>query len=180
MLAAFVGGMIRGFVGFGGALVIILVANVTLGPTSALPIAARHGCSHVFGLATALSLWCALAVCRGVGTGLVQGAAGVGGPPAVTVALARGGSPERQRANVIGAVTALALCAMVPMWWHGLFTLEVVVVSVCAVPVYSFATWFGARLFQAGHQQYFRRAAVLTLASTGVTTLLIAIRDLMV
>ena len=43
MAAAFVGGLVRGFVGFGGALVIILVASATLGPLMALPVAALSG-----------------------------------------------------------------------------------------------------------------------------------------
>ena len=236
MVAAFAGGLIRGFVGFGGALVIILVASVTLGPTTAVPIAALSGLAATlqllpsavrhsepafalpFGIAAFLSapvgtlvlvvvdadfMKIAISsfvlvmvapmlvgwqpryqfgmrslIAAGVGTGLVQGAAGVGGPPAVMIALARPGSPERQRANVIGAVTALALCAMAPMWWHGLFTLEVVVLSLSIVPIYSFATWLGATLFRLGHQHYFRRASALTLVVTGIGTLAIAIRDL--
>jgi uncharacterized protein len=236
MCAAFVGGLVRGFVGFGGALVIILVASVALGPTTAVPIAALSGLTATvqllpsairhsqgaftlpFGIAAFVSapigtvilvavdagvmkvaissfvLAMVAPMCwgwqpryqfgshallvAGIGTGLVQGAAGVGGPPAVMIALARAGSAERQRANVIGAVTALALCAIVPMWWHGLFTLEVVVISLCIVPIYSFATWLGARLFRLGHQHHFRRASVLTLVVTGLSTLAIAVRDL--
>lgn len=237
MGATFVGGLIRGFVGFGGALVIILVTSVALGPISAVPIAALSGLPATlqllpnairnaegefalpFGIAAFLSapigtvMLVAISasvmkiaisafvlvmvapmyfgwhpryrfgarslILAGVGTGLVQGAAGVGGPPAVTIALARPGSAEHQRANVIAAVTALALCAIAPMWWHGLFTTQVVVISVCIVPVYSFATWLGARLFRLGYQQHFRRASVMTLVVTGLSTLIIAVRDLL-
>ena len=111
-------------------------------------------------------------------TGLVQGATGVGGPPAVTIALARPGTTERQRANVIGVVTALALCAMLPMWWHGLFTTKVVVLSVAIVTVYVFGSWLGARWFRTGPQHYFRAAALLVVAVTGLSTLVVAVRDL--
>lgn len=237
MAAAFLGGLIRGFVGFGGALVIILVASVVLGPLSAVPIAALSGLPATmqlvpsairnaegaftlpFGIAAFLSAPIGTVVLvaidasvmkiaistfvlvmvvpmyfgwqpryqfgtrslmlAGVGTGLVQGAAGVGGPPAVTIALARPGLAEHQRANVIGAVTALALCAIGPMWWYGLFTTQVVVFSVCIVPVYSFATWLGATLFRLGHRHHFRRASVLTLVVTGLSTLVIAVHDLL-
>ena len=58
-------------------------------------------------------------------------------------------------------------------------TTQVVVISVCIVPVYSFATWLGARLFRIGYQQHFRRASVLTLVVTGLSTLIIAVRDLL-
>ena len=45
----------------------------------------------------------ALLLGAGAAAGFVQGAASVGGPPAVVVALSRAGTTQRQRANVIGA-----------------------------------------------------------------------------
>lgn len=236
MAAALLGGLIRGFVGFGGALVIILVASATLGPLMALPVAAlsglpataqllpsafRHaeagfvlpfgGTSFVSAplgtlvlvsvepaiMKVAISVFVLAMVyllargwqprfrldaltlsAAGAVTGLIQGAAGVGGPPSVATALARGGTPERQRGNVIGVVTALALCALAPLFWHGLVTKAVVVISLMVVPVYSGATWLGAQLFDESKQRYFRAAALATLAVTGIVTFSLSVLSL--
>ena len=237
LFGGFIGGVVRGFVGFGGALVIVLVASVVMGPASAVAIAALSGVPSTIqllpsairhaeqryavpfsaaafisaplgtfvlvaadedGMKVAISIFVLVAVALmwsgwrprlgtsggvsfavGCGAGLVQGATGVGGPLAVTVALARGGAAERQRGNVIGTVTALALCAMLPMAWHGLFTAKVVVLSGCGVPAYLLGTTLGARWFRAGHQAYFRLAALCTLAVTGLFTLLVSVHGLM-
>ena len=42
-VATFVGGFMRGFVGFGGALISILVVSVLIGPRAAVAIAAISG-----------------------------------------------------------------------------------------------------------------------------------------
>jgi uncharacterized membrane protein YfcA len=113
----------------------------------------------------------------GAAAGFVQGAAGVGGPPAVVIALSSVGSPQRQRANVIGAVTALNICALVPFWHYGLFTHEVIVISLAIIPFYAGETWVGARFFSRRGQRHFRNAALLTLAVIGLLTLVLAVRD---
>ena len=114
----------------------------------------------------------------GAAAGLVQGATGVGGPPAVAAALARHGSPETQRGNVIGAVSALGLCAAIPYWFHGLFTLEALAVAVVILPAYLGATWVRHPAFRGSGQSLgTRRAALAVLAAVGLTTLAFALHD---
>ncbi len=115
----------------------------------------------------------------GLASGLVQGSAGIGGPLAVSVALSRPGSAQLQRANVIGAVTALTLCAMIPMWYHGFFTRDVIVVGCLIMPPYVFSTWLGQRFFSNQGQHIFRAAALWVLAIMGAVTLGLAVRDYM-
>lgn len=237
-VATFVGGFIRGFVGFGGALVSILVISLLLGPKAAvaiatlaglpamfqlLPSAIRHSERRFvvpFGLATFVSaplgatllvsldpalmkmaiagfvllmvtmLWRGWSlpassgtgrlVAAGAGAGFIQGSAGVGGPPAVIVALARPGTVEVQRANTIGAITGLNFCALVPFWFYGMFTAEVLLFAAVTTPAYSLGTWLGSRYFRTGGQRHFRNAALLFLAVTGAVTLSIAARDYLV
>ena len=90
---------------------------------------------------------------------------------------ARPGSAPQQRANVIGAVASLAFCGIPALWYHGLFTKEVIVVSVLIVPPYVFSTWLGARFFSQQGQHIFRAAALWVLAIAGVVTLVLAVRD---
>ncbi len=108
-------------------------------------------------------------------SGLLQGCAGVGGPTAVAVALARTGLPETQRANVIGATGALALSGLPPLWYHGVLTLEVVTLSVICMPFYGAGTWLGSRSFTQHGQRYFRNAALLALGVVGIVTLGLAL-----
>ena len=112
----------------------------------------------------------------GAVSGLMQGGGGIGGPPAVAIALSRKGSAQQQRANVIGASSVLTLCGLPPLWYSGVFTWEVVVVSAIAAPFYVVGTWLGARSFSK-HSHLFRNAALLALAVVGVLTLGLAMHD---
>ena len=226
----FVAGFMRGFVGFGGALVIIPILSLLIGPLAAIPVAAISGLPSVvqllpaairesergFVLPIAVATWCAaplgawflvstdpavmkiviaalvltmvgllakgwkisasvpIAAAAGAGAGLIQGAAGVGGPPIVAVALARPGPPRTQRGNVVAAVTAITLSAMLPMWFHDLFTEDVVITGIILTPLYSLGTWLGSRYFSRGGEGYFRIAALATLATIGGVTLVLS------
>ena len=228
-------GFIRGFLGFGSALIIIMVVSAVLGPRAAVPIAGLAGlpvmlyllpaafkhaergfvlpCVSAILIAApigtfilvsvdpallkiAISAFVLLmavlihrgwqwsggtgpAVLFGVGAvaGLAQGAAGVGGPPLVTVSLARPGPPEQQRANIIGAISALMVFSLPVMGWHGLFTDRVIAVSIILVPLYVVAAWLGTRYFAGPGQSRYRHAALLALAAIGLVTLALAVRS---
>ena len=236
MLAAMVvAGFMRGFVGFGASMIMVLVLSHVISPAAAVAVASLSGVPVMvqllpaafrqaertfvlpfvsasflaapFGtwvlvsvdgevmkiaIATAVLVMVALmyrgwhlprspgpGVLLGMGavSGVIQGGGGVGGPPAVVVALARAGEPERQRANVIAVVAGLNLCSIPPLAWHGLYTGEVVMISLVLVPVYLAASWFGIRFFASGGHRYYRDAALLLLSLTGLATLLRAIHD---
>ncbi len=235
--AVLLGGFLRGFVGFGSALVTVPVLSLAYGPLVGLPIAALLGLPATLQLlpsairfaerpfvwpialacfaAAPLGTWIlvslrqevmkiaisaivlamvamlysgwrlarrpGMATLLGAGAlaGLVQGTAGVGGPAVVVVALSRPGTAERTRANVIGAMTALPLSAMPPLWYHGLFTAEVVAVGVALVPLQIGATWLGARVFSDHGRRHYRNLALLALALIGLLTLVFAIRDIL-
>ena len=113
----------------------------------------------------------------GLASGIVQGASGVGGPPAVAIALSREGTAQTQRANVIGATTALTLCGLPALWYNGVLTREVVVLSFVSIPFYMVGTWLGARSFKQHGSRHFRNAALLSLAIVGVLTLALAAHD---
>lgn len=113
----------------------------------------------------------------GLAASLIQGAAGVGGPPAVAVALSRSGEARRVRANVICALTTLSCSSLIPLFWFELITPRVAILGMALFPLYSAAVWFGARYFsRQGHGQY-RAAALLALAATGLVTLVLSVRD---
>jgi uncharacterized protein len=228
-------GFLRGFVGFGSALMTVPVFAFLYGPLAAVPMTAILGVASTLALlpiaireserevvvpiglsvffAAPFGTWilvtiepalmriiisilvvimvAALArgwrlegrvhrgvlIGAGLAGGLVQGSAGIGGPPVVAVALSRPGSSASQRANVIGVMTAIAMSGMLPLAWYGLFTMEVVVVGALLTPVNYAATAFGSRYFRLGGERYFRSAALGVLALIGAATLVAAAHD---
>jgi uncharacterized membrane protein YfcA len=236
IVTVLIAGVLRGFVGFGSSLVIVMVLSIVVGPPAAVAIAGLSGLAPVaqllpvavrssersfvipFGLLTfaaaPIGTWVLVAanpaimkivislfvlamvvmlyrewrphginkpgflMAAGAASGFVQGCAGVGGPPAVAIALSRHGTPQTQRANVIGATTVLTFCGLPPLWYNGVFTAEVVVISLVTVPFYVLGTWAGARAFGRYGNRHFRSAALVALAIVGVLTLALAMRDL--
>jgi uncharacterized membrane protein YfcA len=228
-------GFMRGFVGFGGALVAVCSLSLLVGPREAVALSALTGVPSTLQLlptavrssepafvlpvgiavflAAPFGAWVlvtldprvmkiviallvlamvgvlargwqlarlpgtAALLGAGVASGLVQGCAGVGGPPAVALALARGGEAALQRANVVGALTAISLSSLAPLWYHGLFTAEVLMAGAALVPLYSGGTWLGARYFAGQGARHFRRASILGLLVVAIVTLALSVRD---
>jgi uncharacterized membrane protein YfcA len=230
LVAVALAGLLRGFVGFGAALISVPIFSLVLGPHAAIAVNAVMGLPAVFQLlpeairraerpvvlpicvatflAAPVGTWALVAVdpalmtvaisalvllmvgvlasgwrltgrigmgkliAAGVAGGLVQGVAGIGGPPVVTVALSRPGEPSQQRANVLALMTAVALSSILPLLYHGLFTRQTVITALLLIPFYSIATALGARYFAHGGQRHYRQAALATLATVGVATLI--------
>ena len=231
--AALLGGFLRGFVGFGGALVTVPVLSLAYGPHLAvgaasvmalpsvlqlLPEAVRHAERPVVipiglavFLATPLGSWILVSaspaimkiaisglvvvmvsilatgwtfkgtpglttlITAGALGGLVQGSAGIGGPPVVAIALSRPGGAKAQRANVLGVMTAIALSSLAPATYYGLYSPAAIVIGLAMLPVFTIATALGSHYFTYGGHHYFRQAALATLMAVGASTLGLAI-----
>lgn len=234
IVAVTIAGLLRGFIGFGAALISVPIFSLVLGPHAAIPVNAVMGLPAVFQLlpeavrraerpvvvpiclatfaATPIGTWALVAadpalmtvaisalvllmvavlasgwrlrgaigmgklITAGVAGGLVQGVAGVGGPPVVAVALSRPGEASQQRANVLALMTAISLSSILPLAYHGLFTRQTVIIGLLLIPIYSAATALGARYFALGGQKHYRRAALATLAVIGIATLIASLR----
>lgn len=232
--AAIVGGFLRGFVGFGGALALVPALALALGPRTAvavaslvglpavfqfLPEAARHADrSHVGPIALAIlagaplgsliltsvsprlmtgaigvvvmlmalmtwqapgrrlgrHLW--VSMIAGGLSGLLQGAAGIGGPPSVAVLMAQGGEPRRVRADVMAITAMIALCGAASHWWFGLFTGSVAVIALALLPLFVGFTWIGGRFFDRGGARHFRSAALGVLVVIGTAAVIASLK----
>ena len=234
LVAVTIAGLLRGFVGFGAALISVPVLSLVLGPHAAIAVSNVMGLPAVFQLlpeavrraerpvvvpvclatflATPVGTWALVAadpalmtvaisvlvllmvailasgwrlrgrigmgklIGAGVAGGLVQGVAGIGGPPVVAVALSRPGEAAQQRANVLALMTAVSLSSILPLLYYGLLTRQTVVIGLVLIPIYSAATALGARYFALGGQRHYRRAALATLAAIGIATLIASLR----
>jgi uncharacterized membrane protein YfcA len=233
--AVLMGGFMRGFVGFGGALVTVPVLSVIWGPQAAVAITGVMGIPSLFQLlpeavryserpivipaalttflTAPLGSWVLVSVDpklmsivisglviamvamlaqgwtskseiglpaligAGAAGGLIQGAAGIGGPPVVAVALSRAGSPKQQRANVLALMTAVASASLLPLWYLGALTRSVVIAGLLLFPLYIAATLFGSRYFSRGGHRHYRQAALATLTVIAVATLVASLRS---
>jgi uncharacterized membrane protein YfcA len=230
-----VAGFMRGFVGFGAALITVPTLSLLIGPLVAVPVstiiglpaalqllpeAVRH-CERSVVLPIAMSVLLAtpvgalllvnidpdvmkiiisllvivmvvmlargwtlghsvgrhVLIGAGVVGGLVQGSAGVGGPPVVAIALSRPGEPRQQRANVLGVMTAVVVASYLPFWYHGLLSSKVLLLGCSLIPFSFVSTWLGSHYFSRGGQGHYRSSALLILASVGIGALLLAVRD---
>lgn len=108
-----------------------------------------------------------VSVAAGVASGLLQGGAGIGGPPAVAVLMAQGGDPRQLRANVIAATATMSFFGAVSHASFGLFTLKAASIALVLLPLFVGFTWVGARFFMFGGARYFRAAALIILMGIG-------------
>lgn len=224
--ASLLGGFMRGFVGFGGALALVPVLSLAMGPKPAVAVASLVGLPSVLqllpeairdsdrklvgpaaiaimtgaplgslilttveprimtaaiGVAVilmALANWYGVSprvagrvwapAVAGLISGMLQGSAGMGGPPSVAVVLARGGEPRQQRANVLGVVAVIAVSGAVSHLSFGLFTRQALMLAIVLLPLFLGSTWLGSRFFALGGQRHFRSTAILLLLGIGL------------
>ncbi len=228
----FVGGFLRGFVGFGSALVIVPVLALIFTPKLAvvvfsimdlpgmvqiLPTAVRD-CSRkkvlpmivallagipvgVYGLSTvdtnsmrivisvlvlimvgmlALNMRIVFAtgtktsVTGGVIGGIIQGMAGIGGPPIVALLLSRRDSPDTTRANIVVMMSILIIASIPVFWFFGLVSPRSLILGGLAAPIYLLAAYLGSRYFRTGGSGIYRSMALLILALTAISTLVLS------
>lgn len=234
--AAAIGGFLRGFVGFGGALALVPALALALGPRLAVGVASLVALPAVFQLlpevlrhadrdrigpvalailactplgslilinldqrvmtgaigglvmVMALATWRSpsrrlaerrwLNVVAGGFSGVLQGAAGIGGPPSVAVLMAQGGEPSRIRGDVLAVTASIALCGAVSHWWFGVLTFNAGAIAILILPLFIGFTWLGSRYFYLGGAKYFRAAALAVLVLIGFAAVAGAIRTL--
>ena len=108
-------------------------------------------------------------------SGLISGAAGVGGPPFVTALMARNESAERTRSNIILSLNSMSLLTTANYFFSGLVTINLVLLSLTLVPFYVGFTWYGARYFGSSGSTYFKKAALLMLAIISIVTIALSL-----
>jgi uncharacterized membrane protein YfcA len=227
------GGFLRGFLGFGAALLIVPVLSALFGPEKALvityfmeiptiiylmPNALKNGdvktitpiilalfCTIPIGIYFLITidpeivkivisilvlamvallasgwkpkgeikLWTMISF--GGLSGLINGAAGVGGPPFVTALMARNDSPERTRGNIILALSCMSLLTTGNYLYNGLVTVDLIILSSVAAPIYVGSTWIGSQYFNASGSTYFRKGALIMLALISVVTIVLSV-----
>lgn len=224
-IAAAIAGLVRGFSGFGPAMVFVPIAGALWGPAMAvpilflvdtattvpfvaravgacrwrevLPIAAGGAIAIPLGIQVlvltdpTLLRWilCGVillsvaalasgwryrgepsrATAFGAGglSGFGGGFAGLYGPPIILFWLGGQSAAATVRANIFVYLGLVAIVGGVSFWLSGLFTSDVLWLSVFLMPVYATALWVGSRFFGKTRETMYRRIALVmcTLAA---------------
>ena len=112
-------------------------------------------------------------IAAAIASGLVNGAAGVGGPPFVTVLIARNDNAIITRANIILTLGCMSLFTLGTQIFYGMVTLDLIKISLYTFPIYVGFTWFGARYFNQSGAEYFKKGALIMLLSIALITIII-------
>jgi hypothetical protein len=104
-------------------------------------------------------------------SGFFGGVAGISGPPIVTYWLSGPAEKSVVRANLIAFFTFTAVSALGSYGIAGLFTPDVLALSLAAAPVYALAVWIGSRAHSGASDRQFRLLAFGLIALSALLSL---------
>ena len=110
-------------------------------------------------------------IMSGVVGGFIQGIAGIGGAPIVTVLLARNDSEDVSRGNILFLMGAIVVFSIISQSLYGLMSIELIALGFFASPVYIFATYLGSKFYFSKGKNFFKRVALVFLSIIAITTL---------
>lgn len=109
----------------------------------------------------------------GVGfvSGLLSGAIQAGGPPVVAYWLGGGNAAATMRANIILFFFCTSIAAGLTYLAAGLLDLNIVLLSLAALPGYALGLFLGTRMFDLASERTFRRACYGLIAAAALISL---------
>ena len=229
ILVIAVGGFLRGFLGFGAALIIVPSLSIVLPPVFAIGILVIIEIPTIMylvpanirdsNLKTLIPMLCGLVIAVPIGTlilveteptimkliisvvllltvgllasgwrfkgdvgkglmtlsgavgGLIQGSAGMGGPPLVTALMSLPDNPTTTRANIVMALSTMSSLNLASLLFLGKITLELLYFGALCAPVYLLINYIGARYFKQHGSTHFRTAALIVLTFIALVTI---------
>ena len=104
--------------------------------------------------------------------GFIQGIAGIGGAPIVTILLARNDSEDVSRGNILFLMGAIVVFSIISQSLYGLMSLELITLGFFASPVYITATYLGSKFYFSKGKNFFKKVALVFLSIIAITTLI--------
>jgi uncharacterized membrane protein YfcA len=105
-----------------------------------------------------------LSLAVGAASGLLSGAAQMGGPPVVAYWLGGAIPAARVRANIMLFFAASGVISAVTYLISGLLTPTVLLLTALVAPAYALGIWGGSHLFGLARERTFRRACFVLIA----------------
>lgn len=108
----------------------------------------------------------------GMASGLISGAASLGGLPVILYYLSGELNCKVARASIVVFLFITAMISLVTYLFHGIIHWDIVLRAVWLAPVFIFAIWLGGRLFGKVSESIFRSVTLTLLGGVGVMMLL--------
>ncbi len=108
------------------------------------------------------------AVVYGLVAGLFNGLASMPGPPVVTYFMSSSLSHEAIRASMLVVFQITVFTGLASAIALGLVTRDILMLAVLSLPGFWIGNWVGARLFELGSEQAYRRIAILCLIAMAI------------
>lgn len=114
----------------------------------------------------------------GLASGVMNGLAGMSGPPVVALLLAARLEPAQVRATLLVFVLGAGIAVLAPLGLTGRLTPDLVPPLVLATPAMLAGSWIGGRLFHRATARQHRAVALSVLALLAATTFVRAVLEL--
>jgi len=107
----------------------------------------------------------------GFSSGIMSGAAGLGGLPVILYYLSGSHTASVSRASMIVFLVVTTFIALVTYLLHGIVTVEIAGFSVLLAPLFILATWAGKKMFGLVSDAIFRKAMLTMLGGIAIAML---------
>lgn len=107
----------------------------------------------------------------GLTSGLLSGAAQIGGPPVVAYLLGRAMNHHGVRANIVLYFAVQSVFSAISYFAGGLITREVLTLAIVVTPVFAGAIWLGSHMFSRSDERFFRRVCFGLIAAAAIAGL---------
>jgi uncharacterized membrane protein YfcA len=112
-----------------------------------------------------------LTVLVGAVSGVLAGAAQIGGPPVVAYWLGGRSSASVVRANIILFFAISTVLSAISYIWGGLITVHVLMLAVLLALFYGAGLWLGSRMFGLANERTFRRICLAMIAVSALISM---------
>jgi hypothetical protein len=112
-----------------------------------------------------------VSIAVGAVSGLLSGAIGLSGPPIVLFWLGGQANALTARANVIAYFGLMTVAVIATMIWSGLFTSQVIGLSILLMPLYALGLFLGSHGFRYATDRSFRYLALGLIAAVAIVSL---------
>jgi uncharacterized membrane protein YfcA len=183
--------VVRGFSGFGSAMIVMpglsliyppvetlvvfalieLAANLQLLPQGLRDADRRRVLPLALGATLCLPLGWQVIVAVGCASGLLGGSTGMAGPPVILMLMSTPGSAAQVRGALILFFAWLGLVFLALFAWEGRLDVTALLRAAVLLPFYLAGIWAGSRLFRRSGERHFRWAALAILAAVAVAAL---------
>ena len=114
-------------------------------------------------------------IISGIFGGFIQGSAGMGGLPMVSILMAKNDDVNTTRGNILYICFGIVLFSILSQYFYGLMSLKLILLGILASPIYLANTYFGSNYYELNGKKIFRISAFILLTIIAIITFVASI-----